>query len=265
MERKYKPMSQRAQIQADSRSLMQRLSTPETDNPPWDWLQTSNVVFMYLIAVVLVGTTIAQLMFSDLSFTSPSILLLGWVVGNVIALALVWINRRSSEASRQALKLDKLGLPVLYLVLIGVAFGLTVDMLVAAGGQQFSPIPPLIGVSAEGAGAWLLGILLVVIVRPIVDEIVFRGVLLPKLRYAMGPWRGLIISALIYGGMSFLIYGLSNSLADPARQWYGLILPFVLGFGLSLVRVYTDSTRASIVAHMGAGMIFVLTALVLGS
>ena len=258
-------MSQRAQIQDNPQSLMQRLSAPEEENPPWDWLQTSNVVFIYLIAVVLIGTTIAQFVSSDTSIVSPSFLLLGWVVGNVIALVFVWINRRSSTESRQALKLDKLGLPMLYLVLIGVALGLTVDILVAAGGQQFSPIPPLIGVSVEGAGAWLLGILLVVIIRPIVDEIVFRGVLLPKLRYVVGPWRGLIISALIYGGMSFLIYGLSNNLTGSARQWYGLILPFVLGFGLSLVRVYTDSTRASIVAHMGAGMIFVLTALVLGS
>jgi hypothetical protein len=50
---------------------------------------------------------------------------------------------------------------------------------------------------------------------------------------------------------------------ESTLLWYGVAYPLLTGLMFCLIKVYTDSTRAVIVARIGAGLIFFLTALVL--
>ena len=84
------------------------------------------------------------------------------------------------------------------------------------------------------------------------------GGLLPTLRAKIGSWLGLLISTLLYGIFYILAYTPGSGL-----NGYALIVPFLAGLIFGMVRVYTDSTRATIVMHLAFGLFMTLKALAL--
>jgi hypothetical protein len=125
---------------------------------------------------------------------------------------------------------------------------------------SISVLPELLGVGTGGLFDWVLAVLFMVFVQPIAEELVFRGVTLPRLRHTFGAWAGIAMTAALYSIFHFVMYG--DRLFPADRFGYGVLNPLLLGIFFSVIRVYTGSTRAAIVAHMGAGIFSVLTALV---
>ncbi len=74
----------------------------------------------------------------------------------------------------------------------------------------------------------------------------------------------MIVTAIVTGVFHFLIYSPNYaSAATITPLWYGLIMPIVEAAIFSLVRGYTDSTRASMAAHLTFGLFAVIKLLAL--
>jgi membrane protease YdiL (CAAX protease family) len=94
------------------------------------------------------------------------------------------------------------------------------------------------GVStAWGAGGVGLFALDAVVVAPIAEECLFRGVLLPWLTTWMKPLVAIVVSALAFG-VGHLYYGT------------GVLIPVVYGVVLGWMRLRTGRLRAGIALHM---------------
>jgi len=64
----------------------------------------------------------------------------------------------------------------------------------------------------------------------------------------------------------FVIYHLTiygERLPADSQLWYGIIVPGVNALFLAALRLRTGSTLATIIAHVGIGLIAILTALAL--
>lgn len=82
--------------------------------------------------------------------------------------------------------------------------------------------------------------LLVVGVAPLVEELVFRGVLLSGLASRMPIWTAVVVSALIFG---------AAHLPDFGYAWYPVPALVLLGLALGWLRVHSRSLWPSIVMH----------------
>ena len=122
------------QLDRHEMSLMQKLSLPETADPPWSILVTALIVAVLFLNLTLVGSAIASILLGIQDSTNPTpfLLLLSWTIGQTITIAYVIINRRSSYESWYALKLSKGLLPLPIVLMVGVAIALTVE-----SGHQF--------------------------------------------------------------------------------------------------------------------------------
>lgn len=85
-------------------------------------------------------------------------------------------------------------------------------------------------------GGVILRILSIVIMAPVVEEVVFRGLILSRLKKAMDCRIAILISSLLFG----IIHG----------QVLWMAYAFVLGIVLALVAERTKSTGAAIALHL---------------
>jgi membrane protease YdiL (CAAX protease family) len=255
------------QLDRHEMTLMQKLSVPEEADPPWSILIAIVIVFVLLVNLTLVGSAMSSVLLGleDNGIPTPFMLLLGWTIGHALTIVYVVINRRSSQESWAALKLNKGLLPLPFVLMVGVAIALTVDLVINLASGQFLPIPEIFGFQSEGVAGVLIAGLFLILIQPIAESLVFQGVLLPKLRIIMGAWGGVVITTVVFTFLHYAIFYLSYqpNYPESALLWYGIAYPLLTGLMFCLIKVYTDSTRAVIMARIGAGAIFLLTALVL--
>lgn len=85
-------------------------------------------------------------------------------------------------------------------------------------------------------------LILVVLLGPIVEELVFRGFLYPLLARSMGPWIAIIATAIPFA----LLHGAQN-------EWtWQLLVPIGLaGVVFGIIRHVTRSTVAAMLTHIG--------------
>lgn len=239
-------------------SLLHRLTRLEPA-PPWGG---GTVLIMVVSAFVLLiaGTFVALTWLP----ASPEANLAGWGLGGAAVIALVTVRVRARPAQREALRLRPSGAALPFVLFIAVGFALTFDLLGLALTGQFLTPPELIGANISGGlVTWLLAVLVMVLLQPISEELVFRGYAFPWLRAAFGAWPGLLLAAALSAVFHFLIYPPNYQAVAPDLEafpplWYGLLLPFLHGLVISATRAVTGSTRAAIVAHAGIGLFAVL-------
>lgn len=240
-------------------SLMQRIRRLEPA-PPWGGFQVVFAVFICGVIPAIVGTIVAQVWFAEQSYA----LLAGWLIGGVLGL-IVFQQRLRQSDERAALRLSAGGTPLPFTMFIAFGCALLFDLVASAFSRQFYPAPELIGVNLQtgGAIAWLLAFLFLLIVQPLWEEVIFRGVAFPYLRAQLGAWPGLLASALLSALFHLLIYP-PNYLNAPAliAIVYGFLLPFLAGLVISAVRAHSGSTRSAIVAHAAFGLFALLKVLV---
>jgi membrane protease YdiL (CAAX protease family) len=76
---------------------------------------------------------------------------------------------------------------------------------------------------------------------PIIEELLFRGLLQPVLVSAMGVFPGILATALLFAALH---------LQQNALIWQSGVIIGVAGFGFGVIRHITGSTRASSIAHV---------------
>jgi uncharacterized protein len=81
-----------------------------------------------------------------------------------------------------------------------------------------------------------------VLIAPFVEELFFRGFLLPLIARSIGPWPSIVTTAILFA----LAHGAQNEWA-----WQELALIGLAGVAFGFVRVRTGATSASFLMHAG--------------
>jgi membrane protease YdiL (CAAX protease family) len=102
--------------------------------------------------------------------------------------------------------------------------------------QDSSQIEVLIKSRASLAAIILFGVIL----APIFEEMLFRGFLLPLLVRSVGPWFGILLTAVPFA----LLHGAQNNWA-----WQPVLLIGIAGIAFGYVRYKTGSTTAAFLMH----------------
>ena len=242
-------------------SLLEKLSLPEAEAPPWSIVSAWLSVVAMLISLTIVGPALASILLGSDAVT-PFLLMLSWAIGMALTAAFVLVARRSSEQSWQALRLVRGELPLALSLLIGIGIALALGLTVSLASGQFLPAPEIWGFQSQGAMGLLLAALMLVVLQPLAETLVFQAVLLPRLRWTFGHWGGVIATSAAFTLLRLLVftqaYGSTYDLL-----WYGLVYPAGIGLMFCLLKVFTRSSGAVLGARMSAGLVFLLTALVL--
>jgi membrane protease YdiL (CAAX protease family) len=99
----------------------------------------------------------------------------------------------------------------------------------------------------------LIVMLFVTLLGPAFEELVFRGFLFPLLARSLGPWPGILLSAIPFA----LLHGPQNHWV-----WQQVVLVAMAGTVFGFVRYKTGSTAAAASVHVGYNMTFFLGFLV---
>ena len=240
-------------------SLRAKLSLPERAAPPWSLLSAALSAAVLLVGLIVVGPALASLLLGSQEIT-PVLLMLSWSLGLGLSIVFTLVNRRSSPESWAALRLGSGHLPRPLVLLLGVAIALAIDLVVNLGSGRFLPVPEIYGFQSQGGAGLVLAALLLVLLQPLAESLVFQAILLPSLRWRLGAWPGLIAASALFVALHLLVFWAAYA-AIYDLAWHGLVYPALVGLAFCLLRVYTRSNSAVIIARMGAGLMFFLTAL----
>lgn len=240
---------------------MQKLSSPEESAPPWRLLTAALVLAAMLVCLVLIGPALASLLLGSQQAT-PDLLMLSWAIGMGATALFVLINRRGSVDSWGALRLSRHGPPLPLIALLGVAIALFINLFISLLSGQFLPLPEVYGIGAGGAIGVIVAALLLVFLQPLAETLVFQALLLPSLRWTLGPWRGLLAVCLVFVLLHSSVF-FAPWQSIYSAPWHGLAYPISTCFAFSLLKVYTGSSLSVLVARISAGLIFLLTSMAL--
>lgn len=122
---------------------------------------------------------------------------------------------------------------------VGFLIVTTLILVIEAAVGGVDPPEQLAMESALGSGAaFLLGILMAVVLAPIVEETIFRGVLFQALRRRFGLWPALLLSGAVFAL-------LHTELADPLY----LVALWLLGIWLAAAFHRTGTLLVPILGH----------------
>ena len=239
-------------------SLKENFSLPPAGEPPWSLLSAALTVFAMFICLVAIGPSLITISAASTVLT-PVDLMASWSIGMALTAVFVLVRSRAREESWSALRLTRGELALPLAPIIGVAIALTIDLIANLSVGRFLPPLQIWVIQSGGSLSLILAALLLVLLQPLAETLVFQAVLLPRLRWRLGHWRGLLATAAVYAGLHYLIFFQASD-ADPLR-WHDIALPMLLGIAFCLLKVFSQSSLAALIARMGAGLIFLLTAL----
>ena len=216
--------------------------------PPWS-LPRALLAILSLLAALALGALPALLLTNG----APWAALAGWSAGAALVLFALRARYRRHGAS---LPLEPGGTPAALALLTGVAAALFLDTLtLAAGGGLATPELAGLAAGAPGAVAWLAAALYLLLLQPLAEGLVFRGLLQPALQARSSRRLALLLTALAWALFHLLAYTGAPAGADSAAL---IISRLALGLLLCILRARNVSARASIVAHVGINLFFLL-------
>jgi membrane protease YdiL (CAAX protease family) len=145
--------------------------------------------------------------------------------------------------------------PVVYTGAALVA-AVVLSVLLGAISGRDATTPEQIDAQSLSAGAKVFTVLVAVVVAPIAEELVFRGIIFRSLRDHRGFWIGAVVSSLLFGLVHFV----------PAPWQDTVLLQCTMVFtGLALAAIYEwrGNVLSCIVTHMSfntIGIILILAA-----
>ncbi len=216
--------------------------------PDADWSITDTViVFLGGIIGSVVGLALAEA-FDPSDFVRIAVGLVTQAVASLGIAAYLSVRRGSGDWERD------FGLRVhprdAAWLAAGLGLQLAVALVVAPLVELLGPDdPPQQGIAdiaqeLDGGLNALVFLFLVVVVAPLVEEIVFRGMLLSRLRRSMGPWPAITTSAAVFAAIHLLdpnaifavpgLFLIGIALGWAALRYGNLSVPIFLHAGVNL-------------------------------
>ncbi len=234
-------------------AIFRRIGQPEPA-PPWGFFTAVNTTFAAFVAIALLGTTVAFVLFPDLTF----VFLVGWALGAALTIAYVNFSRRNQQA---ALNLEPRSSRLFLVLLFGFGVAMAIDAAGLFASGLFLPTPELAYLlpARDNLIGWVVAGAFILFLQPMAEQLVFSGVFYPAAQQALGGWGGYIVSVMVFGLFHYLVYGF-----PPVNGlWPSLIVPLLSGFIIIGARASSGSTRAAIAAQMGFGLFALVKLLVL--
>jgi hypothetical protein len=229
--------------------------------PPWG-LYTAIGMAVGAFASILLGAGIV----GSLGMLPPNAILLTYCIGMGFSALLVTVTRNRTPADGEALALGVADTRVPLILMLSFGVGAALDLLTLALANvplvvsEISSAGGVIAINQAGFGAWfLLGVLLLVL-QPVGEGLVFRGVVYPALRMILGARTGFFMTAVWHGVFHMLVYSSASNTGEFSTLWVTLIAPVLAGVYIGAVRAATDSTRISMIAQAGLGLFFLVRA-----
>ena len=235
---------------------------PSPENPSWGFLDVVLIAIFSLIAtglLTMVAFTIVHFIpkWKHLSVSQlaaePLVLIPPQAFGYLLTLGfMVLVVRRGTDvAFLRAVKWRWPRNLWLY-VIVGLALSIAIQ-----AGSSFLPIPKTLPIDEffkTTHAAWILSIF-GVLIAPFFEELFFRGFFYPVLYQRIGFFAAMVVNSLLF---AFTHEG------QLAHAWAPLLVLFIVGMVLTIVRARTQSVACSFLVHSAYnaflfGMIFVAT------
>ena len=146
---------------------------------------------------------------------NPTVLSLALILSSVLTIiAMIW-PLRMFNITRDC-KLAKLSFGIGAIAVIGAIVGIMGTNILS----EFLDLPNFLEAQLEGMFSSVLGVLVIGVVGPIAEEVVFRASILGyMLRKGVDKWVAIIVSSFIFGIMHF----------NPAQIPFAMIVGIILG------------------------------------
>ena len=212
------------------------------EQPAWGWKEVV-IAISLMIPAMLIGSLLAIWIAGFILGQTPAqvqVAIPGQFAAYSLWLAAVWVLLRTPTTSfRQAVKWTwPEGGPWFYLALgpgLAIATGLLASLLQAKN-IKFGLMEQLL---ADPVACRIL-VIFGVTGAPLIEELLFRGIFLPVAIRSLGTVGGLLVTSIPFSLMHGPMYDWS---------WQHLFLLVLVGVAFGLVRIRSNSTLASTVAH----------------
>ena len=212
--------------------------------PTWtDFFATAGV---FVLSVLLGGVVLMLLSQSTLPASSPQATFVYYLVQMLPTIVyLLWLRRRAGRDSGIHLGVGRVNMPiVLWGVLILLASGVVLEPLLELSTSESYDMV----VQTIGRGGW--AILSTVVAAPILEEILFRGLILESCRERFGNGVALFVSSLLFGIIHVVPVQVINA--------------FVVGFILGYIYLRTRSLLSVMLLHAINNAVAYLTLIFFG-
>jgi membrane protease YdiL (CAAX protease family) len=186
-------------------------------------------VTLYFLAQLIVGFFVAALAALVGMPLSPTVWSFVAVAATVFGLmfALLWLHLRGRLASALSSPASTGMLTVAIGIGVGLGGGMLTYAINAGVGLVFTPDAPVeqqvIQDALAGGRAFVLALLVALVIAPVAEEVLFRGVLFRALRYRIGMWPAAVLSSAAFTGVHVEIV-VSQPLALVGLFTFGLVL-----------------------------------------
>ncbi|MGB8010439.1 MAG: type II CAAX endopeptidase family protein [Terriglobales bacterium] len=221
---------------------------PEWNDPAWNGWDVLRLVCLTIVALF-VGVFAVLLaahrwVYPHWSFGEvarvPMVVVVGQSVAYLLILIYMYVLVTRERGRRDFLAAIHWNWPSHVAAYVATGFALSVGL---QGLAHLLPIPkelPIDNFFRTPAEAWALSILSVTL-APLMEELFFRGFLYPVLARRLGLPIGVLLTALGFA----LLHG-----AQLGFSWGPVLVIFLVGMVLTMVRARTDSVAAGVLIHM---------------
>jgi membrane protease YdiL (CAAX protease family) len=230
-------------------------SSARPENPPWGVLSALITWFLSIAAVALVPVLLVQpyvayrfrggpaptqeILLADKTFVF--LFVLGWVPAHLLTLALIWAV--ATKLGKHSLR-DVFGLSWSPDFRLAKSVGVAISLFVAAWliaaffGAQKTDLDQILDSSRAAA---LTLAFIAIATAPLVEEMIYRGLLYSALQRTIGKWFAIVIVASMFAGLHVYQY----------RQNIGAILSIsLLSFALTFIRARTGRLLPCFAIHL---------------
>ena len=257
------------------KNILKFVREPEPTQPLWGLPLPFGLTIAYVIAYLTALLSVTTWREDELTSPDGVSIIAAGILGGLLTIWFIRQNIRSAIIDIETQSKGKKSLKVaealsmqesqsrelwlVWLAALSIAIALDAFALLV---QPETTFP--VGIDRLGDNiawsTWLLVFGLFVIVRPIAEEFIFRGVLYPVLAQRFQDnFVAIYITAFL-----FTIYYFVQVFETDLRWgivYWGLIYPFILGITAGIARAHTKSTWGAIGTHMMFGFFLFLKAL----
>ena len=230
---------------------------PGDEAPAWNLWETASIFVVFFVSVIVAGAVALGIAahvggekgraIAELA-RDPRIIVPAQTAAYVVTVLFIFIVVRTHAG--RVLRALRWNFPS-QRVMIFAGAGVLLSFLVQ-GTSWLLPIPkslPIENLFRNATDAWIMTVFGCT-VAPLVEELLFRGILYPALARRLGMMASIVITAL---GFTLL------HTEQLAFAWAPLLMLFAVGLALTIVRARTGSVGASFLVHVGYNFtIFVL-------
>ncbi len=228
--------------------------TPTPDNPTWNWITAfgvwlASIVFLVLPSILVVFYAIAKNVdigntenLREFLLNDPTAILIQIILvipAHALTLTLAWvvITKFNKFSFREALGWKWGGFRFWHIAVILVVFFLLAAALTALIGEQDNE---LMRILRSSRSAVYIVAFLATFSAPIVEEVIYRGIIYSAFYKAFGVVTAVIAASTLFAGVHFLQYN---------GDITALIMICLLSLVLTLIRARTGNLLPCIVLH----------------